>query len=307
MRGRRLVFAAIATVLIVWLMRTSPPPRPLYPVHEPRPTTELGTAFDPARCGTVRGTVRWSGDVPAVPPIELVRARNPPAGMKQVSNPNVPRVADGRLADAVVHLIGIEPARSAPWPEPVPPTSVEVTRAGLVIKQDGHHGRVAVVRRGQGVELVALEDIDPTTKLAILHSVRGRGAAFFTQMLATANRPVSRSMSVSGVVELSSGSWYYWLRGYLFVADDPYAAVTGSDGTFSLRPVPDGEYEAVCWVPNWHIERREHDPEWSGDPVRLYFKPAVEKRQLVAVKAGEVSDLQFTLSAADFAPSPHGP
>jgi hypothetical protein len=307
MRGRRLVFAAIATVLIVWLMRTAPPPRPLYPIHEPPPTTELGAAFDPARCGIVRGEVRWSGDVPAVAPIELVRVRNPPAGMKHVSNPNVPRVTGGRLADAVVRLIGIEAARSAPWPEPVPTTSVEVTRTALVVKQGGQAGRVAVVRRGQEVELVALEDVDTATSLATVHSVRGRGAAFFTQMLATANRPVSRPMPEAGVVELSSGAGYYWLRGYLFVSDDPYAAVTGGDGTFSLSQVPDGEYEAVCWVPNWHIERWEHDPEWSGDPVRLFFKPAVEKRQRLAVKAGQFSDLHFTFSAADFDRGAHPP
>jgi hypothetical protein len=239
--------------------------------------------------------------------MELGRVRNPPAGVKRIPNPNAPRITDGRLAEAVVHLTDINPARSTPWPNTLPPASVEVTRTSLVVKQGGRSGRVGIVRRGQPVELVAGEEVDAATNMPILHSIRGRGAAFFTQTLPAANRPVGRPMPDPGFVELSSGSWYYWLRGYLFVSDDPYAAVTDRDGAFAFAQVPDGVYEAVCWVPNWHIERREYDPEWPGDPVRLFFGPAVEKRQRVAVKAGEVAELQFSLSTADFDRGPQGP
>jgi hypothetical protein len=302
MRGRRLVFATIAAALIIWLMRTPPPPGPMYPIREPRPTTELGGSFDPARCGTVRGSVRWSGDVPGVPPIELLQVRNPPAAKPRVPNPNAPRIAGGLLADAVVYLDGIDPARSGPWK--LPPASVEVTRTGLVVKQGDNAGRVAVVRRGQEVELVSREEVDPATGLLVLHSIRGRGASFFTQMLPAAGRPLGRSFPEAGVVELSSGSGYYWLRGYLFVSDHPYAAVTGPDGGFDFVQVPDGEYDAICRVPNWHVEGTENDPEWSG-PVRLFFKPAVEKRQPVTVTAGKVAELHFSLSTADFDRGPH--
>jgi hypothetical protein len=203
----------------------------------------------------------------------------------RVPNPNAPRITAGRLADALVYLVGIDPARSAPWPGAQMPASVEVTRTALVVERGGRAGRVAVVRRGQDVEFVAREEVDPATSQPVLHSVRGRGAAFFTQMLPAANRPVSRPMSTTGVVELSSGSAYYWLRGYLYVSDDPYAA--------------DGKYEAVCWVPDWHVERRENDPEWTG-PVRLFFGRAAERRQRVTVETGRVVDVDFILSDGDF-------
>ena len=52
-------------------------------------------------------------------------------------------------------------------------------------------------------------------------------------------------------------------------------------------------------MPDWHVERRENDPEWMG-PVRLMFRPAVERRQRVVVQAGEIANVTFSLSVADF-------
>ena len=48
MRGRRLAVAAVTTALLVWVMRTCPAPRPLYPVQEPAPPTAPGPPFPPA-------------------------------------------------------------------------------------------------------------------------------------------------------------------------------------------------------------------------------------------------------------------
>lgn len=289
MRGRWLVFAAVAAGLLVWGMYTPSRPRSLYPIREPHPPAELGTAFDPTRCGSVRGSVHWAGEVPTVPRIERLEVKYPPEARPAVANPNAPHVKDGFTADVFVYLVGVDPRRSRPWN--IPPVSVAVTKNELLVQQGGRAGRVGIVRRGESVDLVSRE--------AAHHSIRGRGAAFFTQMLPELDRPVRRPLSDAGVVELSSGSRYYWLRGYLLVTDHPYAAVTGVDGAFTFTDVPDGEYEAVCWAANWHIDRLETDPEWPS-PVRLFFRPAVEKRHRVALRAGEAVNLSFTLSAADF-------
>jgi hypothetical protein len=292
MRGRRLVYVAIACGLLVWALYTPAPPRPLFPIREPVPPTELGSAFDPTHCGTVSGAVNWSGAIPVVKPIELLQVQNPPGANPVTPNPNAPRIRDGRLEGAVVYLSRVDLRRSAPWN--LLPVSIEVQQMGVIVKQGERDGRIAIVRRGAAVSLASREPA--------LHSIRGRGAAFFTQMLPVPGRPVNRILLDEGVVELSSGSGYYWLRGYLFVTDHPYAAVTAPNGQFQFEAVPDGEYEAMCWVPNWHIDRLENDPEGIGGPVRLYFRPAVEKRQHIVVKADVAADLKFNLSAADFEP-----
>jgi hypothetical protein len=302
MRGRWLAIAAVATALLLVLFRTASPPRPLNPLVEPQPAPQIGAAFDAGRCGTIRGFVSWSGPVPAVDPIELKSARTPPGSEARVHNPNGPEVRDGRLANAIVYLTGVDPRRSAPW-HPAP-TSIDVSRAGLTVRQADRASRTGVVRRGDEVAFVSREAADSVTQLPALHSIRGRGAAFFTQMLPVPDGPVNRTFPDPGIVELSSGSSYYWLRAYVLVSDHPYATVTGPDGRFAFENVPDGDYELVCWVPNWHIERFESDPELSvyAGPARLVFRPAVERRMRVSVKSGRASELGFTLSPADFNP-----
>ena len=38
-----------------------------------------------------------------------------------------------------------------------------------------------------------------------------------------------------------------WMRGFVYVADNPYYAVTARNGTFSLPEVPPGSYTLVAW------------------------------------------------------------
>jgi hypothetical protein len=171
--------------------------------------------------------------------------------------------------------------------------TVEVTDPGFVVSQGETAGKVGIVRRGQPVTFVSRE--------ARLHSARGRGSVFFTQMLPDPGRPVRRTMDRSGVVELSSGSGYYWMRAYLIVSDHPYVAVTGADGSFRFDAVPEGTYDVLCWKANWHIARLEPDPETTW-PVRLKFHPPVEVHQPIRVPAGGREAVTFTLSAGQFEP-----
>jgi hypothetical protein len=290
MRGWRLVLFVVVTAAIVWLMRTSDPPRPLNPIRQPDPVNaDLGSAFDPTHSGSVTGHIRWLGPRPSVQPLRLVQVANPPGARTEIPNPNAPIISeDNGLADAVVFLAGVSTARSISWPHP--PVTVEVTQLGLGVWQGTSQGKIGIVRRGSEVEFVSRE--------VALHSVRGRGASFFTQMIPTPNQPIRRVLSENGMVELSSGSGYFWLRGYLVVSDHPYVAVTGADGSFRFDQVPDGQYEIICWKANWQIDRLERDPELLT-PVRLFFRPPVEIRQRVAVKAGSAQVVDFAISAAD--------
>jgi len=38
-----------------------------------------------------------------------------------------------------------------------------------------------------------------------------------------------------------------WMSAYVGVLDNPFYSVTGTDGTFSLKNLPAGEYEIVAW------------------------------------------------------------
>lgn len=296
MRGwwRLTIFAAV-TVAILWVMRTPSPPTPLEPVRDAVPVSaELGTEFDPGRCGSFTCRVVWDGPPPIVPPLSMFQAKTRPGGKMELPNPNAPRIGPGKgVADAIVYLRGVDLKKSRAWR--LPPVSVEVNATDMYVHAGETTGRFGVVRRGESVQLISRE---PS-----VHGIRGRGGDFFTQMLFVPNTPVSRRFSHAGIVELSSGSWYFWMRGYLVVSDHPYVGITDTNGIVRFADVPEGEYEVACWKANWHIAEIERDPEWIFQ-TGIVFQPPVEQVQKAKVVAkAESPPLIFMLNAARFAPA----
>jgi hypothetical protein len=253
-----------------------------------------GAHFDPQSSGTISGRVTWVGDVPEVPPYRVLPIQslsselNRPA---QRANPNAPAIdAEARgVGSAVVFLRGIEPQRGRPWD--LPPVEVELKDLRIQVLQGGRSGPYGFVRRGAEVRMVSRQPL--------LHALHADGAAFFTLPFPEPNQPLSRQLGTPGVVELSSGVYYYWMRAYLFVSEHPYYCGTDMAGQFALASVPVGEYELVCWTPSWIEESRHRDTE-SFQPVRLYYRQPVEKVAKVQVKAGQKTAASFELSTGDF-------
>jgi hypothetical protein len=265
------------------------------PPVSPAPTATTGTAFDPATAGTIRGRVTWTGDVPVVPPFKGWTDVGPdqPGPRRQVQpNPNTPAVGlAGGVGNAVVFLRGVDVRRSRPWDL----RTVRVVQRdyGLHVRQGDIEARDGFVHRGDAVEMVAAEPV--------FHALHASGAAYFTLAFPDPNVSRRRTLDRTGVVELSSAAGYYWARAYLFVDDHPYYTHTGADGRFELPQVPPGEYEVVCWLPNWHEADHERDPETSLI-TRLHFRPPVERVQPVRVGSGATAEVTFTLSIKDFGP-----
>jgi hypothetical protein len=90
------------------------------------------------------------------------------------------------------------------------------------------------------------------------------------------------------------------MRAHLFVDDHPYYARTDAGGHFELPRVPPGKYQIVCWMPNWHVVRRERDPE-SSLTRHLVFAPPMERAATVVVESHGTSDVHFHIAGADFA------
>ena len=111
----------------------------------------------------------------------------------------------------------------------------------------------------------------------------------------------------NGLVELSSGAGQFWMRAYLFVDDHPYYARTGADGRFTLSQAPPGDYELVCWMPDWREAGHEIDAE-TRLVTRLTFGPPLEVVQPVRIDSGKTATVDFTLSLDSFKPlKPHVP
>lgn len=267
------------------------------PSHADEPEEQeiaLAQSFGPHATGTIHGHVIWDGPVP-VAEETLVRAiafnptlhRNP----ARFRTPHVPRVhARNRgVENAVVYLRGIDPARSRPWHHAG--ARVEFRDRELVIQQGDRVGNIGFVRQGSAIEIVN-RDVE-------YHNLHGRGAAFFAQPLLKHHHVHERKLADAGVVDLTCGAGYYWMHAHLFVAEHPYFVQTDAAGRFTLEGVPAGTYELVCWLPSWHVVRKQFDPE-TGIVARLTWVAAREQVQMVVVRTGTQSETTYTWTRSAF-------
>ncbi len=254
----------------------------------------MGTDFDPASAADVRGRVTWEGEPPRVPPFRswaTPLADPGPGQVREWANPNAPAIdpASRGVAGAVVFLRGIDPRRARPWDHP--PARVEMRDWQFHVLQGDADARTGFVRHGDPVEMASAQPV--------FHSLQARGAAFFALAFPDPDEPCTRRLTRPGVVELSSPAGYYWMRAYLFVADHPYYTHTDAEGRFRLPRVPPGEYEAVCWLPDWRTAGRELDGD-TGQVSRLSFRPPAEVTCPVRVTAVSPAEVSFRLSPNAF-------
>jgi hypothetical protein len=252
-------------------------------------STEIAASFRADETGAIEGRVTWDGPIPDVPVFKIHGNHND--GKEHLTNlvrknPNDPVIdpATKGVNQAVVFLRGIDPAKAKPWDHL--PIVIDQSDLDLAILQGNERVHAGFVRRG--------DEISAISRDKFYHALRASGAAFFTLPFMDANKTTKRRLEKNGLVELSSGAGYYWMRGYLFVADHPYLTRTDKEGRFKLTQVPAGKYQLVCWLPNWKIARHDRDPE-TALVTRVYFEPPLEQESEVEVARKGTMMADFTI------------
>jgi hypothetical protein len=251
------------------------------------------SCFDADAAGRIEGRVIWAGEPPCAAPLpyRLPAGLSDEASARLRVNDFVPAIDSNSrgVTDAVVYLRGVDPHAARPWDHPH--VAVEQRDLQLHVLQGSRDGRVGFVRRGDGIDMVSREPR--------FHSLRAQGSAWFTLAFPDADQPLARPLDETGVVELTSGAGYYWMRAYLLIDDHPYYARTDADGHFALPSVPPGQYEIVCWMPNWRETGHDRNPD-TGRVTRLSFAPPAAVKQAVELGARQTRDVCFSLSTRDF-------
>ena len=252
------------------------------------------TQFDAQMSGAIQGQVQWTGELPTAPTLEGYSnpvIENGPRSKILSPNPNLPRIdaSSGGVGSAVVFLRGVDPKSAKNWDH----GPVRVTQRGyrLRICEGDRESPYGFVRVGDKVTM----DSDD----ACFHSLHASGAAFFGLTFPEPHQPLTRKLKQRGIVELTSGAGYYWMRAYLFVADVPYLTATDARGKFVLDQVPAGEYDLVSWLPNWREEHHERDPETSLI-TRFFFRRPLQISRRVKIQPQSLAEQRFEVSADMF-------
>jgi plastocyanin len=193
----------------------------------------LPAAQTPAHAGSISGRVLFQGDAPVMPVIDM--STNPSCDRQHgmpyraetvVVNPN------GTLRNVFVWIKkGLPPSK---WTAPA--QAAKLDQRGCVFEPH-------VLAMMQGQQLEILND-DP-----ILHNIHGESRinASWNQSQPPHGKPQVRQFDSAEAMFPIGCNIHPWMRSYVAVSSNPFFAVTGEEGTFSLKGVPPGTYtiEAV--------------------------------------------------------------
>ncbi len=179
--------------------------------------------IDPATVASVSGSVNFSGVPPKLAKIDM---SNDPACKGANASEQVV-FDDGHLGNVLVYVKAGLSDRSFDPPKQV-----------VTVKQEGcrYIPHVAAVMVGQQVNFV---DDDHT-----LHNIHPapKNNPEWNQSQSPNSPPIDKSFHNPEIMMPIKCNQHPWMKMYLNVIDNPYFAVTGKDGTFSLTGLPPGTY-----------------------------------------------------------------
>lgn len=183
---------------------------------------------DPATAGTISGRILFTGTAPTMPTIDM--SSNPDcerAHKTPVKAQTIVVNKNGTLRNAFVWIKdGLAPAHWTP-----PAETVKLTQQGCI-----YEAHVTGIMAGQTLEIL---NEDPVN-----HNVHAESKVNPPWNIAEAPRAEHsfRKFPSSEVLFPMTCSVHPWMRAYVGVSPHPFFAVTGDDGSFSLRGVPPGTY-----------------------------------------------------------------
>lgn len=183
---------------------------------------------------TIGGLVKFTGAKPTSRPIDM--SEEPQCKSKYQTPPRAETAivnANGTLANAFVYVKSGLPAGAT---HTAPGTPV-------VIDQDGcrYTPHVLGLMVGQQLEI---RNSDP-----LLHNIKAKGVKNrgFNISQPRAGLKTTRTFTAPEVMVALECNVHGWMNAFVGVLPHPYYAVTGTDGSFSIKGLPAGTYTIEAW------------------------------------------------------------
>lgn len=190
--------------------------------------------IDEANAATITGKVSFTGDKPTMKTIDMsanpacarAHAGAPPKSEEVVVNGN------GTLKNVFVWIKTGVPDRQ--WP--IPSTPVEIAQKGCMY---GPH--VIGVMAGQDIKII---NDDPTNHN--IHPLPKINQEWNESQPPNGDPKVKKFAREEVMIPVKCNV-HPWMRSYIGVVNHPFFAVTGDDGTFTIKGLPPGKYTIEAW------------------------------------------------------------
>lgn len=199
--------------------------------HDSSPTNTSKTVpaaapIDPATAGSITGIIHFKGTAPARIPIDM--SMDPACAFAGENLTEQYIVNKGNLADVYVYIKSGLPASAAP-----------TGAAPVKIDQKGCRfiPHVAAVQQGGDVSF-----INSDSTMHNIHTVTvGDNPALDVSQGPGAQPQIRRMNSPEQMIALRCNN-HPWMNAFLNVAPNPFFAVSGPDGSFTINGLPPGTY-----------------------------------------------------------------
>jgi hypothetical protein len=176
--------------------------------------------------GKIEGKITWTGSVPTK---KIIPTKDKEVCGSPRDDPQIRVGPDKGVQDAVVYLKDVQKGKA--W-GPADKTPV-LDQEHCVFRP-----AVQVIRAGK-IEITSSDPILHNT-----HGFYGQRTAFNLALPEKGMR-ITRELPRPGLVRVECDA-HGWMLAHIYVADSPYYALTGADGTFSIPDVPPGTYTLVA-------------------------------------------------------------
>ena len=197
----------------------------------PPPASATATS---AAGGTISGKIKFTGTAPRNPAIDM--SEEAACKSKYTTAPAEENVVAGpanALANVFVYVSAGVPAGQT-FPAPATP---------VVLDQSGcrYHPHVFGVMVGQTVEI---RNSDP-----VLHNIKAvaKKNRPFNISQPTAGMKTNRTFTAPEAMVNLECNVHGWMKAYAGVRPDPFFAVSGPDGSFTIKDLPPGTYTIEAW------------------------------------------------------------
>jgi Carboxypeptidase regulatory-like domain len=179
--------------------------------------------------GTIKGKVVFAGAPPAKKKVIPTKDKEAcGSGVREVDQ--ILLGPDKAIQEAVVYLKQIDKGKA--WEKAAKPPAIDNVKCDFT----------------PHVQVIPAGDVEIVNSDPVLHNTHGflGKVTVFNVALPNQGQRIAKPLKRPGMVRVECDA-HGWMLGWIYVADNPYYAVSAKDGSFTLTNVPPGSYTLVAW------------------------------------------------------------
>ncbi len=214
-----------------------------------RPLDGRGRPARPDAAGTVKGTIALQGAKPHLPEISMAQDK---VCASEQTGPVFPQDGqvngNGTLPNAFIY---VKAGLDKTYPAPSTPVTLDQRRCEYA-------PHVLGIMVGQPLSVVSE---DPTTHNIHVMAKENRSWNVSQQPGAPA---LTRHFTRPEIMVAVKCNEHPWMKAYIGVTTNPFYAVSGDDGTFTIPNLPPGRYTIAAWTATFGTQEQQVTVEAGG-------------------------------------------